>query len=152
MELPESLVQPLLQDAKERDLVTARRAELLHLLWLERFLTRDQIIVRIEMKLGKDCFGAKAWKDNFHRDMRFVKNAFAQAGYELKYSRSKENSGYYLAGEEPLHFEVKQAIRGALAELDDRQIAIYRILSPAQIFSQAASIIDFGRKVSEISR
>ena len=152
MKLPENLVQPLLQDAKNRDLVTARRAELLNLLWLERFLTRDQIIVRIEMKLGKECFGVKAWKDNFYRDMRFVKNAFSQAGYELKYSRSKEDSGYYFKGEGPLHAEVKQAIHGALAELDDHQIAIYRNLSPAQLFSQAVSIIDFGRKVSEINR
>jgi hypothetical protein len=152
MKLPENLIRPLLQDAKERDLVTARRSELLNLLWFERFLTRDQLIVRIEMKLGKKCFGAKAWKDNFYRDMRFVKNAFSHAGYELKYSRSKERAGYYLAGEGPLHPEVKKAIRGALDELDDRQIAIYRKLSPAQIFFKAVSTIEFSAKVSELNQ
>ncbi len=146
---PAAVFHSLLQDARQRDLVTARRSELLSTLWLERYLTREQLIARLEMRLGINCFGIKAWEDNFYRDMRFVKSAFSQAGYDLKYSRSSEFPGYYLSGEGLLHEEIKRAIQGAMAELDDRQIAIYQHLTPAQKFSQAASIINFGKKVAE---
>jgi len=38
----------LLKDTAQRDLVTARRDCLLKLLWHERFLTRVQLIIRVE--------------------------------------------------------------------------------------------------------
>ena len=87
------------------------------------------------------------WEDNFYRDMRFVKQAFSQAGFNLRYSRKKGDKGYYLEGEPRLHEDEHRAIQGAVAELDDQQLAIYRRLSPAQKFAQAASIITLGRKV-----
>lgn len=68
--LPLPAQEILFQDAIRRDLCTARRAALLELLWNERFLTREQIIVRVEWKLGRGCFGQTAWQDNFYRDMR----------------------------------------------------------------------------------
>jgi hypothetical protein len=68
--------ESILQDAIQRDLTTARRVALLEVLWHERYLTREQLIARLELKLGKNCFGASAWKDNFYRDMRVVKQAF----------------------------------------------------------------------------
>jgi hypothetical protein len=43
----------IFQEAIHRDLLTARRALLLDLLWNERFLTRSQLIARINQKLGK---------------------------------------------------------------------------------------------------
>jgi hypothetical protein len=52
---------------------------LLELLWNERYLTRAQLIARVEQKLGKNCFGKAVWADNFYRDMRVVKQAFSAA-------------------------------------------------------------------------
>ena len=46
-------METLLQDAIDRDPVTARRAHLLKILLHERYLTRRQLIVRVEGLLGK---------------------------------------------------------------------------------------------------
>jgi hypothetical protein len=146
--IPARLEKALLRDAKKRDRVTARRFELLHILWLERYLTREELIARVEMKLGSGSFGENAWQETFYRDMRFVRSAFDQAGYRLRYSRSAGQTGYYLEGEGRIHDEVKKAIQGALDELDERQIEIYRRLTPAQKFSQSVSMIDISRRVS----
>ncbi|MEJ2487986.1 MAG: hypothetical protein P8Y68_19895 [Anaerolineales bacterium] len=146
--LPEKITHALLQDTASRDLVSARRQLLIRILWFERFITRNQLIERAEFELGKNCFGAKAWEDIFYRDMRFVKEAFAQASYSIKFSRDANSPGYYLENQPPLHPRMKKGIKGALEELDDQQIEIYKKLSPEQKFFQAVSIINFGRKVA----
>lgn len=146
--LPQKLTSALLSDVIARDRVTARRSALLEILWHERYLTREQLIARVEFQLGTNCFGAKTWQETFFRDMRFVKKAFSNAGYTLKYSRSAESPGYYLEGESRLHKDIAIAIRGAIAELDNEQMKIYRNLQPAQKFAQAVSMINLGRKVS----
>jgi hypothetical protein len=46
----------LLDDAITRDRANARRAALLNILQHERYLTREQLIVRVEGKLGKGYF------------------------------------------------------------------------------------------------
>jgi len=83
----------MLHDAIQRGIITARRVALLGTLWNERYLTRTQLIARVELRLGKNCFGVSAWEDTFHRDMRFVKQAFEAAGYRLLYSRKKDQPG-----------------------------------------------------------
>ena len=65
-----------MEDAIQRDLTTARRATLLEILWHERYLTRAQIMTRVGLRLGKDCFGVSAWEDTFYRDMHVVKHTF----------------------------------------------------------------------------
>src|ERR1044071_7871733 len=94
--LPTVIKDAILQDAIKRDITTARRVALLEILWNERFLTRLQLISRVELRLGKNCFGVSAWEDTFYRDMRFVKQAFEAAGYRLLYGRNKQQPGYYL--------------------------------------------------------
>lgn len=98
--------------------------------------------------MGYPGFGKNNWKDTFYRDMRVVKAAFKQAGFDLKYSRSAEKTGYYLAGEPSLHPDVIKEIIGALGEIDPRQIEIYKGISPAQKFSQACSMINLAKKVA----
>jgi len=137
----------LLQDAIQRDITTARRAALLEILWNERYLTRAQLIARVELQLGKDCFGSSAWDDTFYRDMRLVKQAFETAGYRLLYSRNKKQPGYYLDGQPTLLSEIKQMLETSAMEVDQRQIDIYQKLSPADRFSQGCSISDTARKV-----
>ena len=136
------------RDAIERDPVTARRAKLARVLLRERYLTRESLILRVESQMGYACFGKKSWVDNFYRDMRVVKAALKRSGFEVKFSRSKDRSGYYFAGEEALHAEVRAGIAGALLEIDPRQIDIAMRLSPAQKFSQACSITDLARRVA----
>ena len=63
----------ILHDVIQRDITTARRVALLEILWNERYLTRSQLIARVELCLGKKCFGISAWEDMFYRDMRFVR-------------------------------------------------------------------------------
>lgn len=137
----------ILRDAIYRDMTTARRAALLDVLWDERFLTREQLIQRVEQRLGKFCFGIAAWKDNFYRDMRVVKQAFRACGYHLEYSRGKDRQGYYLADQPMLSVDLAQMIRAGAAEVDPRQIAIYRRLFPAERFRQGCAISDMARKV-----
>ena len=137
----------ILEDAIRRDLTTARRSKLLKILWNERYLTRAQLIARVELRLVKNCFGISAWEDTFFRDMRFVKQAFETAGYQLLYSRNKQQPGYYLEGQPSLMSEIQQVLKGSAAEVDQRQIDIYRKLSFAERFHQGCSISDTARKV-----
>ena len=137
----------ILQDAIQRDLTTARRAFLLQILWNERYLTRVHLLARVELGLGKNCFGASAWEDTFYRDMRVVKQAFQAAGYLLEYSRNKERPGYYLRGQPALSPEFQQMVKSSVAEADPRQIDIYRKLSFPTLFRQGSGISDAARNV-----
>ena len=145
--LPTSMKDAVLQDAMERDITTARRIALLEILWYERYLTRAQLIARVELRWGKNCFGASAWEDTFYRDMRLVKQAFETAGYRLLYSRNKKQPGYYLDEQPTLLSEIQQILKTSAAEVDQRQIDIYHKLSPADRFRQGCSISDTARKV-----
>ena len=128
--------ETVLHDAMQRDLTTARRVALLEILWNERDLTRSQLIARVELRLGKNCFGISAWEDTFYRDMRFVKQTFETAGYRLLYSRKQEQAGYYLEGQPVLRSEIQQVLKGSAAEVDQRQLDIYHKLSFAERFHQ----------------
>lgn len=145
--LPTVMKDAILQDAIQRDFTTARRIALLETLWNERYLTRSQLIARAELRLGKNCFGISAWEDTFYRDMRFVKQAFDAAGYQLLYSRNKKQPGYYLEGQPVLSSEIKQVLKGSAAEVDQRQLDIYHKLTFAERFHQGCSISDTARKV-----
>ena len=63
--LPRKVMDCLFQDAMERDLTTRRRAVLMGILWNERFLTRMQLMLRVEYRVGQGCFGVAAWQDTF---------------------------------------------------------------------------------------
>src|SRR5215213_6604166 len=145
--LPTVMKDTILYDAMMRDITTARRVALLEILWNERFLTRSQLIARVELRLGKNCFGISAWEDTFYRDMRFVKQAFEAGGYHLLYSRNKRQAGYYLEGQPALSSEFKQILKSSATEVDQRQIDIYRKLTLAERFHQGCSISDTARKV-----
>jgi len=137
----------ILQDAIARDRTTARRAALLELLWNERYLTRAQLITRIEQKFGKHCFGKTAWKDNFYRDLRVVKQALQAAGLRMAFSRRTHRGGYYLLGQPAVSPELAHILKSSAAEVDLRQIEIYRRLSPADRFRQGCAISDTARHV-----
>lgn len=145
--LPAQAKDFLLGDAVQRELTTARRVAMLKTLWLERYLTRTQLIARVELQLGRNCFGSSAWQDTFYRDMRVVKQAFEAAGFSLLYSRNRQRLGYYLQGQEALSSELKQILKSSASEVDQRQIDIYSKLSPAERFRQGCSISDTARNV-----
>lgn len=145
--LPTAVKDAILQDAIRRDMTTARRVALLEILWNERYLTRAQLIARVELRLGKNCFGAAAWEDTFFRDMRLVKQSLETAGYRLLYSRNKQQPGYYLDGQPTLSSEIKQMLKISATDVDQRQIDIYRKLSFAERFYQGCSISDTARQV-----
>ena len=151
-QLPESTQHYLLQDAENRDPVTARRSFLARFILRERYLTRESLMFRVESFMGFASFGEKSWKDNFYRDMRVVKAALKRADFDLKYSRAGDHPGYYIAEEPSLHQDVKKEIAGALDEIDQEQIEIYKRIPPAQKFYQACSIINLSKKVSMIGK
>jgi hypothetical protein len=76
-----------------------------------------------------------------------VKQAFKASGYAVSYSRSKHQTGYYLKDQPALSPELRQVLRSSAAEVDQRQIEIYRQLSPADRFRQGCSISDAARQV-----
>ena len=79
--------------------------------------------------------------------MRVVKQAFHAAGLVLEYSRKKAKRGYAVRGQEALSLEFKRMIQAGAAEVDQRQIDIYRTLSPAARFQQGCAISDTARNV-----
>jgi hypothetical protein len=137
----------ILQDAMRRDITTARRAALLQILWNERYLTRAQLMARVEYRLGRNCFGTSAWEDTFYRDMRVVKQAFQAAHCRLEYSRNRGCRGYYLQGQPALSQEFRQIVKASAAEVDQRQIDIYSRLTAAVRFRQGCAISDTAREV-----
>jgi len=137
----------LLQDAMQRDITTSRRTALLQILWNERYLTRAQLIARVEYRLGRNCFGTSAWEDTFYRDMRVVKQAFQAAHYRLEYNRNRGSRGYYLHGQPALSPEFRQIVKASAAEVDQRQIEIYNRLTAAARFRQGCAISDTAREV-----
>lgn len=145
--LPTLVKDVILHDAIQRDLTTSRRAALLEILWNEHYLTRSQLITRVELRLGRDCFGSSAWQDTFYRDMRVVKKALDVANCPLLYSRKKQQSGYYLHGQTALSAEFKHILKTSAAEVDQRQIDIYHNMSLADRFHQGCSISDTARNV-----
>jgi hypothetical protein len=137
----------LLEDAISRDRTTARRAALLKILYQERYLTREQLIARVDGILGAGCFGESAWIDTFYRDMKVVKRALRVAGYQLAYSRSLQRPGYYLRDQPSIGSELSAKLAGSVMEVDPAQIAIYKQLSFLQRFQQGCSISNLARQV-----
>jgi len=140
-------LEVLLGDAITRDRTTARRVALWRILHQERYLTREQLIVRVEGKLGKGCFGNSAWEDTFYRDMRVVKRAFKAAGYKIAYSRGSQRPGYYLLDHPAIGADLSTALDGGVAEVDRSQITIFKGLSLEQRFRQGCSISNLARQV-----
>lgn len=143
---PPAAQQALLQDASSRDLTTARRIVLLEILFHERYLTRDQLIARVDGVLSRNAFGKSAWEDTFYRDMRAVKLAFHAAGYKLLYRRKKPRLGYHLDGEPPVSLQISEELAGAAAELDLVQIEIFRKMQPSERAALGASLSDTARE------
>lgn len=137
-----------LHEMAERDLPAARRAALLRLVWQEAYLTRQGLIARVEALLGRGCFGASP-RSAFFRDMAAVRQALAEAGHRLAYSRQRDRKGYYVEGRPLLDEHLRRLIAGAVAEVDPRQIAIYRRLGRAQRVWQAAHLSDWLRRANE---
>ncbi|OGO17692.1 MAG: hypothetical protein A2Z14_05680 [Chloroflexi bacterium RBG_16_48_8] len=147
MNVSPAALNVLLEDAITRDRTTARRSALLKILSQERYLTREQLIVRVEGVLGKGCFGVSAWIDTFYRDMQVVKRALGAAGYQLAYSRSLRRPGYYLRNHPSTGSELSTTLGGSVMEVNPTQIAIYKQLSIKQRFQQGCSISNLARQV-----
>lgn len=92
-ELPSKSAAFLLDEAAQKDSTIARRLILLRILLDERYLNREQLLMRLTSIAGSGCLGS-AWEDVFYRDMRVVKAALAAAGYRLRYSRDPKQTGY----------------------------------------------------------
>jgi len=148
MLIPRQALEIFLADAIDRDRTTARRVTLCAILLHERYLTRQQLIVRVEGKLGAGCFGESAWVDIFYRDMQVVKKALRVAGYQLVYSRSWQQPGYYLRCQPSISSDLSTILDGSVAEVDPAQIAIYKDLSLRQRFLQGCSISNLACQVA----
>ncbi len=144
--LPNPALRVLLQDAVERDLATARRAGLIQVLLDERYLTRRQLMVRVESLLGAGCFGALSWEDAFYRDMRVVKKGLSAAGFQSGYSRRPSQQGYYLVGQPAVSPRLSELLELSAAEADAAQLKIFRQLSPAERFHLGCSACDTARQ------
>lgn len=147
MKLSPAAIDVLLEDAISRDRTTARRAALLEILHQERYLTREQLLARVEGKLGRGCFGDAAWADTFYRDMQVVKRALRAAGHQPAYSRSSRQPGYYLRGQPAIGVDLSAILEGSIKEVDRSQIAILKESSFKQRFQQGCSISNLARRV-----
>jgi hypothetical protein len=136
-----------LRETAERDRPAARRTALLRLVWEESYLTRQGLIARVEALLGRGCFGPSP-RSVFYRDMAAVRQALAEAGHRLAYSRRRDRPGYYVAGRPLLDEHLQRLIAGAVAEVDPRQIAVSRRLTPAQQFQQGRSMTELAERVA----
>jgi len=135
--------------ANPQDGPAGRRSVLLRLIWQESYLSRDGLKASVEAVLGRGCYGAR-WQRAFQRDIAVVRSVLATAGYRLAYDRHRR--GYHILGRPPLDEDLQQLIAGAAAEVDPRQIAIYRRLTPAQRMRQLAHLSDWLRRAERRRR
>jgi hypothetical protein len=147
VDTPPALQDVLLADAVRRDRTTARRVSLVKILFHERHLTRAQLLARVELELGKNCFGESAWEDTFYRDMLVVKQALSAAGFSLAYGRSRAQPGYYLRGQPAISPELAKVLDGCISEVDLSQSDILGQLSFAQRFQQGCSVTNLACQV-----
>lgn len=75
-----------------------------------------------------------------------MKQAFQAAGYTLEYHRGETWKGYALKGQPALSLAMKRMIQASIAEVDPRQLDVYRHLSPAEKFGQGISLSNLARK------
>lgn len=139
-------IEVLFFDTLTRDRTSARRAALTDILLQEGYLTREQLIARVEGKLGKGCFGESAWEDNFFRDMQVVKRALRAANFQPAYSRVFHQPGYYLRGQPPISPGLMAILGGSVREVDLAQIAIFKQLTFQQRFQQGCSISNLANR------
>jgi hypothetical protein len=84
---------------------------------------------------------------DFVTDIWFVWRAFRVDGFVLAYSLTRERQGFYLRGERELSPETFRAIRGAVSEVDPKQVEITRRLTPAQRVQQGMSMTNLAQGV-----
>jgi hypothetical protein len=137
---------PHLREVAAQDLPMARRMALLRLVWQQAYWSRKGLVWWVEDLLGQDCFGASP-RSTFYRDMAVVRQALAENGHRLLYGRRKGQRGYYVEGRPRLDEHLRRLIAGAMAEVDPRQIAISRKLTPAQRFRQGCSMVELAERV-----
>jgi len=145
-DLPLTTWRSRLGDVAGCDLPSVRRETLLRLIWQQSYQTRQGLIAGVEMLWGRGYFGTD-WQAEFRRDMRAVRQALADAGYRLVYDRRQR--AYFIEGRPPLDEKLRQIIAGAAAEVDPRQIAIYKRLTPAQRIWQLGHLSDWLRRANE---
>lgn len=145
--IPAELRLALLSDDLARDIVTARRAVLLSLVWQESFLSKVGLMARTQALLGRGCFG-KAAEATFRRDMRALKAVLDSCGFGLKFSRWSGRSGYYIPGRPELAPELAESIRAAIGDVDPLQIERASRLTPAERVQQAGRLSDGLRRMA----
>jgi hypothetical protein len=145
--LPATLRLGLLEDAQSRDLVTARRAALLTIIWQEGFLSGPGLMARTEALTKAGCFGKSAGA-TFRRDIRALKVILARAGFHLRFSRQVGRAGYYIAERTELAPELAQRIKGAVQDVDARQVVLASRLTPAARLRQAGRLSDGLRRLA----
>lgn len=145
--IPAELRLALLSDDLARDIVTARRAVLLSLVWQESFLSKAGLMARTQALLGRGCFG-KAAEATFRRDMRALKAVLDSCGFGLKFSRRSGRSGYYIPGRPELAPELAESIRAAIDDVDPLQIERASRLTPAERVQQAGRLSDGLRRMA----
>ncbi len=124
-----------------------RRMELLRILWDERYLTRQQLICRVNQKLGRNSFGKSATKSAFYSDMKIIEKAFQAVDIKLAFNHRRSHGGYFLVGEPAISEELAVEIKNSADEVDSRQIEIYQKLTPADRFRQGCEISDLALRV-----
>ena len=145
--IPAEVRLALLRDDLTRDIVTARRAVLLSLVWQESFLSKAGLMARTQALLGRACFG-KAAEATFRRDMHALKAVLDSCGFGLKFSRRSGRGGYYIPGRPELAPELAEAIRAAMSDVDPLQIEMASQLTPVDRVQQAGRLSDGLRRMA----
>lgn len=100
-----------------------------------------------ETRLNRSCFG-KSESDNFGQDVRVPCKYLESEAYHLNYSRRPGKTGYYIPERPDLALELADRIPALMTEVDRKQLAIFRRLSPARRLRQAGCLPDHLRRIA----
>lgn len=139
--LPLPVWQSFLFEAVQHHQTLQRRMTMLGILWNESGLSKPALLARVEALLGLGCFGQRSTLA-FARDIRFLRQVLEAAGYRLKYSRTRENLGYWIADRPALDTALEKKMSAAFAEVSPEQATIFARLTPAERVWQGATLSD----------
>ncbi|TAK14745.1 MAG: hypothetical protein EPO32_00690 [Anaerolineae bacterium] len=140
--LPPNLYGRFEPDLDQRSDVEWRRLILLNILWTEGGHRERGLIARVEVALGRGCFGVRP-ASAFASDMQFIRRMLGEFGHRIRYRRAGERRGYWIHGRLEFDDRIVRQIAATVAEVSPLQAAIQVRLTPGERVWQGVTLSEF---------
>lgn len=131
------------------DAVGIRRSLIARMIWQVSYQRSPGLIENVAYLLGWRVWGENP-RTRLAEDIQYLRHVLHRAGHLLRYSRKRDNQGFYVQGRPALDQQLERRLEGALAEVDPAQTAILARMTSAERFTQAAAMIEFTQQAGAL--